>query len=484
MNNTMQYTSLLSRTAALFVIGSTLASCASVPADIPLSGPRSIARFDVPTDLNSAGAQAISDTWWTAYGDPGLNALIDKALAGSPDLAIAAARIKAADGQARQAGAATLPSAAIEGSAGGTKQSYNMGFPEQFVPHGVLDRGDLAATLGFNLDLWGRDRAALAAARSEAEAARVDAAQARLMLTSAVALAWGNLAELYAQRDVAVHTALVLSQTEELTAQRQRAGIDGMAELQTARSRHATARQNLAAIDESIALVRNQIAALAGDGPGYGARLPRPAIDFDRASTVPTSLLANLIIRRPDLLSALLRADAAAKRVKVARAGFYPNINLAAVVGLQSLGLGQLFDSGSTYASFGPAISLPIFQGGQLRGRYDVAWAAYDEAVARYEQILVTALHEVADALDSKRALAGRLAAARAADDAASEAARMVQLRYTQGIANQLQLLAAQDAALAAHRSVVELEARGYLLDVMLARALGGGFDPASTAKL
>ena len=132
--------------------------------------------------------------------------------------------------------------------------------------------------------------------------------------------------------------------------------------------------------------------------------------------------------------------------------------------------------SGSTYANFGPAIRLPLFEGGRLRGRYDSAAAGYEEAVARYDQSLLAALREVADTLESRRDLAGRLASARAADAAAQEAARLVTLRRKQGIASQLQVLAAEDTALGARRLGVELEARAYLLDVMLTKALGGGF--------
>lgn len=457
------------------VLAAALGGCAAMPPPAQLAQPRSAGGMAAPAAF--AGAAAFPDDgWWHAYGDPGLDALIAEALDRSPDMAIAAARIRSADALARQAGSANLPTLGVEGTAGGTKQSYNLGIPEQFVTHGVVDTGRLTATLGLDLDLWGRNRAALAAARGEAEAARVDAAQARLLLASGIALAWGDLAQLQASRAVAAAQADVFAQTAQLTAARQRAGIDGASEVDLATARSASAQQALAALDEAIALGRNRVAALIGAGPARAAQLPQPALNLTVATPLPLDLQANLVGRRPDLVAARLRAEAAAQRVKVARREFYPNINLGAVGGLQALGLSQLFDSGSTYASFGPAISLPIFQGGRLRGRYDGAASAYQEAVARYDQTLLGALREVADTIASRRALATRLASARSADAAATAAARLAALRYGQGIASQLQVLAAEDTALSAHRLVVELEVRAYVLDVMLAKALGGGF--------
>ena len=474
MRRTMQYgiptRRALSNFAAVLIAGSALAGCAAMPPASQLAQPRAL-------DAAPANDAAFpADTWWTAYSDPGLDALIAQGLANSPDMAIAAARIRAADGVARQAGAAALPTLGVDAAVGGNKQSYNMGIPAQFVPHGVVDTGRISGTLGLDLDLWGRNRAALSAASGEGAAARVDGAQARLLLTSAIALAWGDLAQLYATRDVAARQAEVLAETERLTETRRASGIDSGIDLNLARARHAGAQQALAALDEAIAISRNRIAALVGAGPDLSATLPMPRAGLTASTAIPAELPASLVARRPDLAAALLRTEAAAQRVKVARLDFYPDINLSAVVGLQSLGIAQLFDSGSTYANFGPAIRLPLFEGGRLRGRYDSAAAGYEEAVARYDQSLLGALREVADTLESRRDLAGRLASARAADAAAQEAARLVALRRAQGIASQLQVLAAEDTALSARRLVVELEARAYLLDVMLTKALGGGF--------
>lgn len=477
----MQYGSSTGQRLAVLALSGVLAACAVPPAPRAAAPLKTGEALGDVKGLSGDAAEFPADRWWTAYGDAGLDALIEEALAKSPDMALAAARIRAADAASERAGGTLLPTLTVDGAVGGNKQSYNLGIPAQFVPKGVIETGKLSATLGLNLDLWGRNRAALAAARGEAQAARVDAAQARLMLASGIALSWGNLAQLTASRDLALRSVDALSGIERLTGERVRAGIDNRADHELATARRAGAEQALAALNELIALERNRLAALIGAGPDRAERLPVPAPDLSRTAGVPANLAANLLGRRPDIVAARLRAEAAAARVTSARRAFYPDINLAAVAGLQSLGLDQLFASGSTFANFGPAISLPIFDGARLNSNYNAAEAGFDEAVARYDQTLLGALREVADVLDSRRALAERLLAARTAARSATEAARLARLRHGQGIANLLQVLSAEDAALANQRALAELEARAFLLDVTLVRALGGGFTAPAT---
>ncbi len=416
-----------------------------------------------------------SDNWWSAFGDPALDALIAAALNGSPDVAAASARVRAADALARQSRALLRPTASLDASAGGTQQSKSLGIPPQFVPDGVQDTGRIDGTFSFNIDLWGKNRAALAAATSEAEAARVDAAQARLMLTTGVAMAYADLAQLYQMRDVALDALNVRETTVTLTAERVAAGVDTRGSLRQAEARVPIARADIIALDEQIMLARHRIAALIGAGPDRGLTIARPVLKAV-TSVMPATAGIDLIGRRPDIVAARLRARAAASRIKVARADFYPNVNLTAIIGLQSLGLGQLFDGGSTTGNGGAALSLPVFDGGRLSGRYRGARADYDGAVARYDATLIAALREVADALTSSRSTDAQLSEGRRALTAAEDASTIALLRYKGGLSNQLQVLITADALLAGRRQVAELEARRRTLDIILIRALGGGY--------
>jgi NodT family efflux transporter outer membrane factor (OMF) lipoprotein len=460
-------------TTAVF---SLLAGCASVPDLGPKPAPTAPESLASDVTLAGTGAAWPVEGWWRGFGDAQLDALVAEGLAGSPDVAIAAARVRAAEAMAQQAGAALLPRVGADASAGGGQQSRNMGIPPQFVPEGVQDTGHIAATFAFDLDLWGRNRAALAAATSEAEAARVDAAQARLMLTTAIASAYADLAGYYRALDVASDAVRVRTASAELSGQRARAGLENQASQRQAESRAASARADVAALDEAIATTRNRIAALIGAGPDRGQSITRPQMARP-ALDLPTGAGIDLIGRRPDIVAARLRAEAAAKRIDVARADFYPNISLSALVGLQSLGLSNLFDAGSEYGNGGAAISLPIFEGGRLSGRYRGARADYDTAVATYDRTLTGALRDVADIVAGRAATARQLAGRREALAAATEASKLARLRYRAGLANQIEQLTAEDSMVTLSRAVAELEARELSLDIALIRALGGGYQ-------
>jgi NodT family efflux transporter outer membrane factor (OMF) lipoprotein len=452
-----------------------LGGCAAVPHLGTAPQTRSPESLASVTSLPHTHSDWPTTEWWKTYGDTALSSLIEEGMKGSPDVAAATARIRQAEALSQQEGAALLPSATFDGMAGGNKQSYNLGIPPAFVPKGIQDSGRLTGTFSFNLDLWGRNRAALAAATSETEAARVDFEQARLMLSTGIASAYADLSQYYVQRDVAVAALKVRQSTVDLTSQRVAVGVDTRGSLRQAESRVPSARADIAALDETIVLTQHRLAALLGAGPDRGLQIARPMLR-DVPTGVPINAGVDLIGRRPDMVAARLRAEAAAKRIKVAKADFYPNINLSAVVGLQSLGLGQLFNSGSSYGNGGAAFSLPIFDGGRIAGRYRGARGEYDEAVARYDSTLIAALRETADALSSRQAADVRLNDQRQALAAAEEARKIASLRYRGGLSNQLPVLNGDDTVLISRRAVADLEARRLSLDIALIRALGGGY--------
>jgi NodT family efflux transporter outer membrane factor (OMF) lipoprotein len=454
---------------------SLLAGCASVPDLGPKPAPVTAGSLESGATFAGSQGEWPAEGWWQSLADPQLDTLIAEGLKGSPDVAIAAARVRAAEAMAQQAGAALLPRVGAEASAGGVQQSRNMGIPPAFVPDGIQDTGHIAATFAFDLDLWGRNRAALAAATSEAEAARVDAAQARLMLTTGIAAAYADLAGYYQALDTANEAVRVRTASADLSGERARAGIENQASQRQAESRAASARADVVALEEAIATTRNRLAALVGAGPDRGLSIARPQMARP-ALGLPANAGIDLIGRRPDIVAARLRSDAAAKRIDVARADFYPNISLSALVGLQSLGLSNLFKSGSEYGNGGAAISLPIFDGGRLQGRYRGSRADYDAAVATYDRTLVAALRDVADIVASRAANERQLAARRDALTAAAEASKLAALRYRAGLSTQIVQLTAEDSMVALSRSVADLEARELALDIALIRALGGGY--------
>lgn len=447
---------------------------------VPSLGPAPALNQSAPAETALSVAarpgQSLAADWWREFRDPQLDALVAEAFAGSPDVAAAVARVRQAEALAEQAGAASLPSLTVDGTVGGTKQSQNLGPPPQFVPDGIISTGRLTASFAFNLDLWGKQRAALRAARGEAEAARVDAEQARLILATEVAR---NYAEL--QRNL----ALAASAKEALALRRESArvsglrftgGLDNRGTSSQAAARADAAAADLQAAEAVVVLTRYRLAVLTGHGPDRGLAIPAPHLQPFPVG-VPADAGIDLAGRRPDVVAARLRSEAAAERIKVAKADFYPNLSLGAIVGVQSLGLSKLFRGSSSYGSAGPAFNLPIFDGGRIAGRYRGARADFDLAVANYDRTLLAALAEAADALANLDAIERQLAEQRRAAAANADAATIARLRYTGGLSNQLVQLTAEDSLVASRRAVADLEGRRLMAQVALIRALGGGYS-------
>jgi len=453
-----------------------LAGCAAIPRLPPAAQLKAPAAY---TDADTFAAPATgwpADDWWSAYGDPQLSSLIEEALRGSPDLVSATARIRKARALAGEAAAATLPSLTGGGVYESLRQSYNDGVPAAFVPKGFNDSTRLSLDFNYEIDFFGKNRAPLAAATSEAKAAEADAALARIALSTNVAAAYADLAQDFADHDAAENAVETRRQSADLIEERFVNGLENSGAAEQARSDLAAAQADLKAVDESLGLTRNRLAALLGAGPDRGLDIARPDIRALKAFGLPADLRVDLIGRRADVVAARLRAEAAAHRIKQAKAQFYPDINLSAYIGQQSLGLDELLRSSSMIGAIGPAVRLPIFQGGQLRAGYRAAAADYDAAVANYDSALTQALKDVADAAVSARALDGRLADSLRALRASRAAHDIALQRYRGGLATYLEVLTAEDALIGNERTVADLQARAFTLDVALVRALGGGF--------
>ena len=451
-------------TALCLLAAAALGACATLPSAAPARAARASASYGAVQSLAGPSRDWPVDAWWTAYGDAQLDRLMAEALAGSPTLAAAQARVASAEAVASAAHARELPNVGANAGLKDEKQSYNVGIPAAFVPQGYNAYGRATLDFSWELDFWGKNRAAVAAAVSDTRAAEAEAAEARLMLSTNVAAAYADLARLYAQRDVSERSVSVQGETSKLVADRVANGLDTLGEQRQAEAEPLQAKADLGAIDEQIALTRNRLAALAGAGPDRGLSLARPSPTALKPLGLPTALAANLVGRRPDVAAARWRAEAAASRIHEARAAFFPDINLAAFIGTQALHLDKVFASGSDIGSFGPAISLPIFEGGRLRAGLKGAEADRDAAVASYDAAVTEAFRQVADVVASSRALQSQLADSRAALSASEDAYRIARLRYQGGLSTYPAVLLAEQAVLKRRRTVADLDARALAL--------------------
>ena len=462
--------------ALLLAMALGLGGCAQLPSLDTKARLKPVQEYQTQNSFDTPSATWPEERWWLAYGDETLNRLIAEALENAPDLRVAEARLRRAEAGTRIVDSANSPQLSANASAEETKQTYNLLVPRNQLPQGWNDYGRVTLDFRWDLDFWGQNRSALAAATSELEAGRAELAQARLMLVSGVAANYAELSRLYANRETSLKAVAIRQKTARLFAERQANGLETRGSLREADARRAMAEGQLLAIEEQISLQRNRLAALLGAGPDRGLEIPAPTLKMDHPFGLPAELKAELLGRRPDIIAARLRAEAAEKRIDSAKAEFYPNVNLAGFFGYHSLGLDHLFKSGSDTGSIAPAISLPIFNGGRLKAQYAGSLAGFEEAVAGYNATVSHALQEVADNAVSQKALAQQLAKAEEAVEAATEAHRVASKRYEGGLANYLEVLSAEDGLLASLNARTNLRANAFTLDIALKRALGGGF--------
>ena len=470
------------RAAVLSALLASLAGCAGYSDIQPGPAPRPIDTFAAGDTLAAGPAAATAfqwpaEQWWTAFGDAQLNTLVDEALAYSPSLDAAAARLRAAQAFTGTARSSLYPY--IDGTANiqYVHLSENWEFPPPFGGSTAWDN-QIKIGASYELDFWGKNRNAVKAAVSAEQAALAEQQSARLVLTSAVAKTYVELQRLYMLRDVAEQTLQQRTSIFELTQQRLEAGIDSRAELKQAEAQLPALRGQLAQLDEAIGNTRNALAALLGAGPDRGLRIERPQLaNAPATAQLPADLPLNLLGRRPDIVAARWRVEAAERDTDVAKAQFYPNVNLTAFVGTYSIGIDKITANGSDMYSIGPAIQVPIFAGGRLRANLESKYATYDSAVATYDQTLTDALRDVADQLNALKWLEVRQREQRAALEVARSAQDLATQRYRAGLGNYLSVLSAETLVSAQEQLGAELDARAIDLQVNLIKALGGGFD-------
>jgi NodT family efflux transporter outer membrane factor (OMF) lipoprotein len=470
----MNFSRSIRRLAAV-AAAAALAGCASMSGIAPEAKLRATPLTATPgTEVAPVSAQ-----WWHDFGDAQLDALVEEALRGNPNLGVAQARLRRAQAVTEVANAATLPQ--LTGALDITRQRYTQnGAVPAPLAGSIQDSGTLQLNASWEIDFFGKNQAALQGALGAARAAEADVAAARVVLASNVARSYFQLVRLQEQLAVARRALAQREEQLRLVQQRVGAGLDTNLELRQSEGALPDARQQLEALQEQAQVTRNALAALVGraDVPAVGAL---PALDSVATSTTVPALPADLLGRRPDIAAARWRVEAAGYDVKSAKAQFYPSVNLVAFVGLSSIGLDKLLDLGSKQWGVGPALRLPIFDAGRLRANLRGRTADLDVAVESYNGAVLEAIRETADAVAALQSIARQQVEQRQAETAAEGAYDIAVQRYRAGLGTYLNVLSAESTVLNQRRLGVDLAARALDARVALYRALGGGYTAGTT---
>ena len=440
--------------------------------------------MDTPSEFRAAASETtdLSGTnslanlaWWQVMKDPHLQAYIAEGLTNSWDIQIAAARVLQAEAAARVTRSQFMPT--VGAGADWTTARTSENGPAGALPDPQQEFGSVyGAMASYEVDLWGRIRRANEAARAQLLATEAAQQTVRQTLVAQVATAYLSLLELDYELEIAQRTYRVRTNSLTLTMARQEGDVASMQDVYQAQILVATAEASIADTHRLIEQQENELSILLGRNPGSpqrGEGFMRQKLDL----LVPPGLPSELIDRRPDIRAAEQRLVAANADVGQAKAAFFPKVTLTGFYGFQSVALSDLFSSGSRAWQFGPAVSMPLFSGGALRGNLKLAQARFDEAVAQYQKTVQNSFREVSDGLIAYRRTREFRARQEARTEANRNAANLASIRYDGGVTSYLEVLYNEQELFSAELNLAQARLNELLSVVSLYRSLGGGWS-------
>ncbi len=415
-----------------------------------------------------------TEKWWEAYHDAQLNVLIEKGIAGNPTLDAARARVTQAGAFADNMRSGMRPNLRINASAMRERYTAQQFIPPPWAGNTSWDN-QVQIAFSYDLDLWGRQKSLWQSSLDGERAASAEAQMVRLELVTAIVRSYVQMALEYELRDIALANKTEIEQRIAILRRGLNAGMGTEMQATEAQTHLPLARMQIEALDMRIALLGSQIAAYTGQGPGAGERIARPAMNLDAAIGLPEVLPANLIGRRPDVLAYRWQVEAARNGIESATAAFYPDMTMLAVAGSEALGFGQLCSASAAMAGAGPAISLPIFDGGRRRAYLSAKSAAYDIAVDNYNAQLVLALQEISDQLSELQSNAVERAQAQIALASSQKSCSLAEASYRAGLGDYAHVIDAKIAMLQQQAALAGLQAAELDGYAGLMRSIGGG---------
>ena len=423
------------------------------------------------------------DAWWKLYGDADLDALQQRLIDHSPDLAAAFARYQQSKSITDQIRASQFPTLGASLNTQSNRQS-------EMRPLRVLgplspnlySSTTLGLALDYEVDLWGRVRSQVAAGQALDQAAQADLMSARLALQAQLADSYVALRGLDRESALLRETEAAYAKALDLITRRRDGGIASGLDLARAQAQLEATRSQVGQSQAQRALIEHAIASLVGQ-TASGFSVPARIAEIGLPK-IPTGLPSTLLQRRPDIAAAERRVAASNASVGVARAAVFPAVTLSGLLGLQSSHVDQLIRAPNSFWAVGPAMFFPLFDAGKRQAEIARVQAVLDESGEKYRSIVIAAFQQVEDNLALLRQYDIAAQHEAAAVAAAQRSLALATARYQEGAANYLEVVASQTATLQAKRSALDLATRQRRASVQLVRALGGGWraEPQTTS--
>jgi len=424
------------------------------------------------------GDQANRGNWWEIFGDAELNQLEEQVATSNQNLKVYEARFREARAAIRFNRAAQFPTISTSPSASYVKSSdFSQSFPSK-IQEASTGSFVLPFDLSYELDLWGRVRRSVAAAREEAQASDADYETAKLSLEAELALDYFELRSADAQKQLLDDTVKAYTDNLQLTLNRFKGGVAPKADVAQAQTQLDTTRVQDTDVTVQRAQFEHAIAILIGKPP---ADFSLPAAPLNsQLPSIPIGLPSELLQRRPDIAAAERRVAEANQQIGIARAAYFPTVTLGATAGFAGTQGSNWFTWPSGFWAVGPALAQTLFDGGRRRATSESARANYDATIATYRQTSLTAFQEVEDNVAALRILENEAKQQQEAVASAKDTLQLFTNRYKGGVDTYLQVITAQTTELANERNAIDIERRRIDASVLLIKALGGGWTESN----
>ena len=429
--------------------------------------------------------QALKGKWWEMFGDPQLNVLEEQIDPANQTLAAADANFRAARANIRFYKADLAPTLSVGPTVGATRTSANQAYFNTTRADAGEGNLSLPLDLSYEIDLWGRVRRRITAAKEDAQASAADLENVRLSLHAELAMDYFGMRADDAQAKLLAETVAAYQQGVQLTQDRYNGGASPLSDLAQARTELLTAQVQQTDILIQRAEYEHAIAVLTGKPPAALTLEATPVtVAPPTIPVIPGALPSQLLERRPDIAGDERRMAAANEQIGIAQAAFYPALDLSAAIGFTGTSLVNVFSGPSRFFAIGPVLNETIFDHGRRRATSDVVRAQYDNTIANYRQTSLTAFQQVEDNLAALRVLEREAGQQHDATSSAEQSLDLFKIRYEGGVDTYLQVITWQTAALQNERNDINITQRRLDASVLLIKALGGGWTTAQLPKL
>jgi NodT family efflux transporter outer membrane factor (OMF) lipoprotein len=427
----------------------------------------------------------LKGNWWELFGDPQLNALEARVEGANQTLKMADANYRAARANIGFYRASEAPTIGVAPGISAVRDSANQPYLSKTIVNNGEGNFTLPLELDYEIDLWGRIRRQVTAAREQAQASAADLANTRLSLHAEVAIDYMEVRSADAQIKLLNDTVKAYTDAVNLTRDRYEGGVSPLSDLSQARTQLDSARVLETDISVTRAQYEHAIAILIGVPPAQFTLAPTPLnLDPPKMPDIPGTLPSQLLERRPDIAASERQMAAANEQIGIAQAAFYPTLSLSAVAGLQGTSALNWFSWPSRFWAVGPTFSETLFDAGRRRSVRTMASANYDGTVANYRQTTLTAFQQVEDNLAALRILEVEAQQQHESTDSAEQSLDLSQTRYEGGADTYLQVITWQTAALNNERNDIDIMRRRMEASVVLIKAVGGGWSTGQLPSL